>query len=216
MPAQYAGLVDPAAVDAAVSQTYSPAAVTDCMERCREASNFPRGRAVSAGRWVPALRLLRSRAGAPSVVRGRPVSRRRHRDVADERVTCSPPDGARLHAPRGCRQRRRRALLPAARARSRAARRRSRLLQRANGCVVSPGHASASRGAGIEIHIELDGPRFVGDATRGIEGAIGALLAITARAMIDGSWQRLKAAQDATAAGRPMTTRAIKAGAGAP
>jgi ribosomal protein S18 acetylase RimI-like enzyme len=39
MPAQYAGLVDPAAVDAAVSQTYSPAAVTDCVKRCREASN---------------------------------------------------------------------------------------------------------------------------------------------------------------------------------
>jgi len=51
----------------------------------------------------------------------------------------------------------------------------------------------ASKGAGIEIYIELDGPRFVGDATKGIEGAIAALLAITARAMIDDSWQRLKA-----------------------
>jgi predicted RNA-binding Zn ribbon-like protein len=51
----------------------------------------------------------------------------------------------------------------------------------------------ASKGAGIEIYVELDGPRFVADPTTGIEGAIAALLAITARAMIDGSWQRLKA-----------------------
>ncbi len=39
MPVQYVGLVDPAAVDAAVRQTYSPAALTDCIERCREASD---------------------------------------------------------------------------------------------------------------------------------------------------------------------------------
>jgi predicted RNA-binding Zn ribbon-like protein len=51
----------------------------------------------------------------------------------------------------------------------------------------------ASRGAGTEIRIEPDGPRFVGNAAAGIDGAIGALFAITARAMIDGSWQRLKA-----------------------
>jgi predicted RNA-binding Zn ribbon-like protein len=51
----------------------------------------------------------------------------------------------------------------------------------------------ASQGAGTEIRIEPDGPRFVADATRGIDAAIGALLAITASAMIDGSWQRLKA-----------------------
>jgi predicted RNA-binding Zn ribbon-like protein len=51
----------------------------------------------------------------------------------------------------------------------------------------------ASTGAGTQIYIELDGPRFVADATTGIEGAIGALLAMTARAMIDGSWRRLKA-----------------------
>jgi predicted RNA-binding Zn ribbon-like protein len=50
----------------------------------------------------------------------------------------------------------------------------------------------ASDGAGIEIRIERDGPRFV-VAARGIDAAIGALFAITARAMIDGSWQRLKA-----------------------
>ena len=51
----------------------------------------------------------------------------------------------------------------------------------------------ASAGAGTEIRIEPDGPRFVPDTTTGIEGAMGALFAITARAMIDGTWQRLKA-----------------------
>jgi predicted RNA-binding Zn ribbon-like protein len=50
----------------------------------------------------------------------------------------------------------------------------------------------ASAGAGIEIRIERDGPKFVPAAT-GIDAAIGALLAITARAMIDGSWLRFKA-----------------------
>jgi predicted RNA-binding Zn ribbon-like protein len=50
----------------------------------------------------------------------------------------------------------------------------------------------ASAGAGTEIRIERDGPRFVPAAT-GTDAAIGALLAITARAMIDGSWLRFKA-----------------------
>ena len=35
MPAQYAGLVDPAATKAAVEQSYSPAAVASCIARCR-------------------------------------------------------------------------------------------------------------------------------------------------------------------------------------
>jgi predicted RNA-binding Zn ribbon-like protein len=51
----------------------------------------------------------------------------------------------------------------------------------------------ASKGAGIQIRIEPDGPRFVADSTTGIEPAIGAILAMAARAMIDGTWQRLKA-----------------------
>jgi predicted RNA-binding Zn ribbon-like protein len=51
----------------------------------------------------------------------------------------------------------------------------------------------ASVGAGIRIGIEPDGPRFLADTTAGIDGAIGALFSITARAMIDGTWQRLKA-----------------------
>ena len=46
---------------------------------------------------------------------------------------------------------------------------------------------------GTQIYIEPDGPRFVADTTTGIEGAISALFAITARAMIDGTWRRLKA-----------------------
>jgi predicted RNA-binding Zn ribbon-like protein len=51
----------------------------------------------------------------------------------------------------------------------------------------------ASRGARTQICIEPDGPRFVADAASGADAAIGALFAIIARAMIDGSWQRLKA-----------------------
>jgi predicted RNA-binding Zn ribbon-like protein len=51
----------------------------------------------------------------------------------------------------------------------------------------------ASKGAGTQIRIEPDGPRFLSDSASGIDAAIGALFAITARAMIDGAWQRLKA-----------------------
>src|SRR5262245_13336647 len=39
MPAQYAGLVDRAAIEAAVSQTYDLSAVARCIERCHEASD---------------------------------------------------------------------------------------------------------------------------------------------------------------------------------
>jgi predicted RNA-binding Zn ribbon-like protein len=52
---------------------------------------------------------------------------------------------------------------------------------------------TASRGAATEIRIEPYGPRFVAGAANGLDAAIGALFAITARAMIDGSWYRLKA-----------------------
>ncbi len=52
-------------------------------------------------------------------------------------------------------------------------------------------HASASARAGIRI--DPNGPRFLLDAGAGLDGAIGALYAIVSRAMIDGSWQRLKA-----------------------
>jgi len=51
----------------------------------------------------------------------------------------------------------------------------------------------ASEGAG-EFRIEPDGPQFVAAAAAtAINAAIGALLAITARAMIDSTWPRLKA-----------------------
>jgi len=43
------------------------------------------------------------------------------------------------------------------------------------------------------VGIVPDGPSFVVDRDAGLDGAIGALYAIVNRAMIDGSWQRLKA-----------------------
>jgi predicted RNA-binding Zn ribbon-like protein len=51
----------------------------------------------------------------------------------------------------------------------------------------------ASRGATTEIRVEPEGARFLIASPGGVDAAIGALLAIVARAMIDGSWQRLKA-----------------------
>jgi predicted RNA-binding Zn ribbon-like protein len=51
----------------------------------------------------------------------------------------------------------------------------------------------ASRGATSEIRLEPDGARFVITRPANLDAALGALLAIVARAMIDGSWARLKA-----------------------
>ena len=51
----------------------------------------------------------------------------------------------------------------------------------------------ASRGATTEIRVGPDGAQFVLARAGNVDAAIGALLAIVARAMIDGSWQRLKA-----------------------
>ena len=45
----------------------------------------------------------------------------------------------------------------------------------------------------IEIQLDPAGPRFLTDAAAGVDGGLGRLVAITARAMLDGSWQRLKA-----------------------
>ena len=39
MPAQYAGLVDPVATEAAVEQAYAPSAVAECITRCHEATD---------------------------------------------------------------------------------------------------------------------------------------------------------------------------------
>lgn len=51
----------------------------------------------------------------------------------------------------------------------------------------------ASSGAATGIRIEPDGPRFVAGGATGLDAALGALFAITARAMIDGTWNKLKA-----------------------
>jgi len=48
----------------------------------------------------------------------------------------------------------------------------------------------AADDATVEIRFGPSGPRFV--PTQGVGGALGALLAIAARAIIDGSWARLK------------------------
>jgi predicted RNA-binding Zn ribbon-like protein len=52
---------------------------------------------------------------------------------------------------------------------------------------------SASAGAGVEVRIEPDGPRFAPGQDGGLQGAVGALLAIVARAMLEGTWPRVKA-----------------------
>jgi predicted RNA-binding Zn ribbon-like protein len=51
----------------------------------------------------------------------------------------------------------------------------------------------AARGAATGIDIDRDGPHFVVSAATGLNAAIGALYAITARAMLEGSWTKLKA-----------------------
>ena len=50
----------------------------------------------------------------------------------------------------------------------------------------------AAGGARVEVHLDPDGPRFAATGT-GLDRALGVLLAITATAMLDGSWRRLKA-----------------------
>ena len=52
---------------------------------------------------------------------------------------------------------------------------------------------AASRGATAEIRAEPDGAHFVMPERCDLDAALGALLAVAARAMIDGSWPRLKA-----------------------
>ena len=49
----------------------------------------------------------------------------------------------------------------------------------------------AAAGASVEIRLEPAGPRFVA-AGAGLDGALGQVLAITATAMLDGTWRRLK------------------------
>jgi predicted RNA-binding Zn ribbon-like protein len=78
-----------------------------------------------------------------------------------------------------------------------AAREALRGLARANGAEPVAVRAAleeldrASRGAPVQIRFGIGGPFFVGGEA-GVSGAIGLLRAITARAMIDGTWSRLK------------------------
>jgi predicted RNA-binding Zn ribbon-like protein len=51
----------------------------------------------------------------------------------------------------------------------------------------------ASQAASLQLRIAPDGPEFLVDLDAGLDGAIGAVYGIVARAMADGSWQRLKA-----------------------
>src|SRR5262249_2163663 len=50
----------------------------------------------------------------------------------------------------------------------------------------------AGAGARIEVRFAPAGPVFIGAPEAGVDGAFGALLAIVAQAMSDGSWSRLK------------------------
>jgi predicted RNA-binding Zn ribbon-like protein len=50
----------------------------------------------------------------------------------------------------------------------------------------------AAAGARVEVRLDAEGPRFVPTGA-GLDRALGVLLAITATAMLDGTWQRLKA-----------------------
>jgi predicted RNA-binding Zn ribbon-like protein len=74
-----------------------------------------------------------------------------------------------------------------------------RSIARANGDPSSGAPADAlgaldraARGVAIVVRFTPAGPRFTGAGTVGIERAIALVVAITARAMIDGSWSRLK------------------------
>ncbi|MGH2893674.1 MAG: CGNR zinc finger domain-containing protein [Solirubrobacteraceae bacterium] len=50
----------------------------------------------------------------------------------------------------------------------------------------------AAAGAGVEVRLAAEGPRFAPTGS-GLDRALGVLLAITATAMLDGTWPRLKA-----------------------
>ncbi len=53
--------------------------------------------------------------------------------------------------------------------------------------------ADASLGLHVEVRLGPDGPEFVHGEPVGLEPALGLLIALAARAKIDGTWQRLKA-----------------------
>ena len=49
-----------------------------------------------------------------------------------------------------------------------------------------------ARGAAVEINLEPDGPRFTSPDETSMAGAVGALMAIVAASMLDGTWLRMK------------------------
>ena len=50
----------------------------------------------------------------------------------------------------------------------------------------------AGAGAGVELRFAADGPRFVRARRGGLDAALGVVLGTATRAMLDGSWERLK------------------------
>jgi predicted RNA-binding Zn ribbon-like protein len=71
-----------------------------------------------------------------------------------------------------------------------------RALARSNAGGAEPsGHHrlnEAARGAVVEVRFEDAGPRFIAGAGGRVDGAIGVVLAIAAKSMLDGAWSRLK------------------------
>jgi predicted RNA-binding Zn ribbon-like protein len=60
------------------------------------------------------------------------------------------------------------------------------------GAPALQGLNAAAAGAGVELRFARAGPQFVPMAGGGVASALGLLLAIAARALIEGSWSRLK------------------------
>jgi predicted RNA-binding Zn ribbon-like protein len=52
---------------------------------------------------------------------------------------------------------------------------------------------AAARRAALEVRFDADGRASTGAAARGVDGALGRLLAVVAAAQADGTWERLKA-----------------------
>jgi hypothetical protein len=58
---------------------------------------------------------------------------------------------------------------------------------------LAAGHATElEHGGPVDVHISADGPRYTRTESSGVSGALGLIVAITAQAMIEGSWTRLK------------------------
>jgi predicted RNA-binding Zn ribbon-like protein len=51
---------------------------------------------------------------------------------------------------------------------------------------------AVAAGARVEVRFSARGPQFVAAPGAGVPGAIGVLLAVTAQALVDGSWSRLR------------------------